>query len=80
MTHETEYMTTEDVCELYHVTRRSVYRWRRNGLIKGLKVGRAVLYTPEEVALLGERLDARDRAIREAKRAEVMASMSVNCE
>lgn len=72
---KTTYLTTEDVCETYHVTNRTVYRWRAAGVLQGVKVGRRVLYTPEEVAKLGETLDARDRAIREAKRAEAMANV-----
>lgn len=43
------YMTTEEVCALYRVTRRSVYRWRAAGKLHGVKVGRRVLFDRNEV-------------------------------
>lgn len=43
------YMTTEEVCALYRVTRRSVYRWRAAGKLRGVKVGRRVLFDRDEV-------------------------------
>lgn len=43
------YMTTEEVCRLYKVTPRTVYRWRANGQLSGVKVGRRVLFERSEV-------------------------------
>ena len=42
-------LTTEEVCALYRVTRRSVYRWRAAGKLHGVKVGRRVLFDRDEV-------------------------------
>lgn len=67
------YLTTEDVCDIYHVTRRSVYRWRTQGLLGGRKVGRRVLYTPTEVEALADAISARDSADREHRRSEVLS-------
>lgn len=50
--------TTDDVCELYGVTRRSVYRWIRSGKLDAHKVGRRNYFTPEEVfGLIGAKPD-----------------------
>lgn len=43
------YMTTEEVCALYKVTVRTVYRWRQRGHLHGVKVGRRVLFDRDEV-------------------------------
>lgn len=49
-----EYMTTEEVAALYHVCKKTVQRWRVAGKLKGVKVGRRWLYTPEAVAAMAE--------------------------
>lgn len=49
------YMTTEDICAMYHVTRRSVYRWRAAGKLHGVKVGRRVLFDRDEVEAFAHR-------------------------
>lgn len=53
------YMTTEDICAMYHVTRRSVYRWRAAGKLPGVKVGRRVLYAREDVERFAHLRDGR---------------------
>ena len=39
-----------DVMELYHVERKTVYRWIKAGRLKGRKAGRKWLFPPEAVA------------------------------
>lgn len=39
-----------DVCELYHVERKTVYRWIKAGKLAGKKAGRRWLFTREAVA------------------------------
>lgn len=53
-TYGNEYMTTEEVADLYHVCTKTVHRWRNDGKLKGVKVGRRWLYTPEAVAAMAE--------------------------
>ena len=45
-----ELLEVSDVMELYHVTRRTVYRWIEGGKLKGKKAGRRWLFTREAVA------------------------------
>lgn len=42
-------MTTEELCELLHVTRKTIYRWRMDGKLKAYRVGRQNLYAREDV-------------------------------
>ena len=53
-TEQGSYLTTEEVCNLYRVSRRTVYRWQQEGRLHGTKAGRRLLFDPSEVmALLG---------------------------
>lgn len=57
------YFTTEELCEMFGVTRRSVYRWKKAGLLSyGLKAGQSCLYTPEEVQALKSALKNRSKS------------------
>jgi len=49
-----ELLEVSDVMELYHVTRRTVYRWIEGGKLKGKKAGRRWLFTREAVAAVLE--------------------------
>ena len=44
-----ELLEVSDVMALYHVTRRTVYRWIESGRLKGKKAGRRWLFTHEAV-------------------------------
>ena len=46
------YMSTKEVAELLHVDVHTVRRWRYNGKIAGIKIGRTILYRREEVERL----------------------------
>lgn len=49
------YMTSNQICELFHITTKTVYRWRKAGRLKGQKAGRSYLYkTSDVMALLKE--------------------------
>lgn len=64
MSKEQEYLTTEDVCERFHVSRVTVYRWKQAGLLStGKKVGTRYLFTPQEIEELEEILTARDKEL-----------------
>ena len=43
-----------DVCELYHVTRKTVYRWIKAGRLEGRRAGRKWLFEREAVTALLE--------------------------
>lgn len=48
------YMTAQDVADLYHVTVRTVWRWRDSGKLREAKrAGKAVLFDRVEVEALG---------------------------
>lgn len=49
-----ELLEVSDVMELYHVTRRTVYRWIESGQLTGRKAGRRWLFTREAVAAVLE--------------------------
>lgn len=49
---ERVYMDVHDVCELYDVCERTVYRWARSGKLEGKKAGQKWLFTPEAVKAL----------------------------
>ena len=42
-------LEVKDVCDLYHVTRRTVYRWIEDGKLRGKKAGRKWLFSREAV-------------------------------
>ena len=44
-----ELLEVKDVCELYHITQRTVYRWIEAGKLKGKRAGRKWLFTREAV-------------------------------
>ena len=50
------YMTTEEVMALYHVTSRTVYRWRDAGRIHSVRAGRRLLFERVEVEALASDL------------------------
>lgn len=46
---ETEWIDTVDICHWLKVSRRTVERWRQQGLIKGRRMGGRVYYSRQEV-------------------------------
>ncbi len=44
-----ELLTEQQVAERYHVTVHSVRRWRREGRVVFLKIGRQVLFRPTDL-------------------------------
>lgn len=42
-------LEVKDVCALYHVEKKAVYRWIKAGRLEGQKAGRKWLFTPEAV-------------------------------
>lgn len=51
------YMTSNQICDLFHITPKTVYRWRKAGRLKGQKAGRAYLYKTSDVLSLLEESD-----------------------
>lgn len=56
-----DYFTVQELTELFHVTRRTVYGWMSKGYLVGTKAGKRYLFTPGEVQDLKEILSARNR-------------------
>ena len=44
-----ELLEVADVCELYHVEKKTVYRWIKAGRLKGAKAGRKWMFSREAV-------------------------------
>lgn len=42
-------LEVKDVCALYHVEKKAVYRWIKSGKLEGKKAGHKWLFTPEAV-------------------------------
>lgn len=47
-THD-DLLEVKDVCELYHVEKKAVYRWIKAGKLEGKKAGRKWMFTREAV-------------------------------
>lgn len=57
------YMTSNQICDLFHITSRTVYRWRKAGRLKGQKAGRSYLYKTSDVLALLEESDKAEKAL-----------------
>lgn len=53
--HSDEWLTDDEVAKLFKITKRTLFQWRRQGLIVVSKVGRQVLVRKSEVDALLER-------------------------
>lgn len=60
---ESVYMTSNQVCELFHVTNKTVYRWRKVGRLKGQKAGRSYLYKTSDVLALLEESNEPEKSL-----------------
>lgn len=49
------YATVEEITALFHVSRKTVYRWKDAGRLHGVKAGRRLLFSWEEVEALADR-------------------------
>lgn len=55
------YMTAKEVQELFHVSQKTVCRWRERGILKGgVKVGREYRYPTREVMAIMRQREADD--------------------
>ncbi len=52
------YVTTEEIMALYHVCRKTVYRWRDAGRLHALKAGRRLMFDRAEVEALAGSISA----------------------
>lgn len=57
------YMTSNQICDLFHITSKTVYRWRKAGRLKGQKAGRSYLYKTSDVLALLEESDKAEKAL-----------------
>ena len=48
------YITTEEICALFHVSRRTVYRWKAAGKLHPVKAGQRTLFIREEVEAMAK--------------------------
>ena len=42
--------TVKEICELFRITRQTLYRQQRRGLIKSFRIGKNIRFTEEEVS------------------------------
>lgn len=54
-----EYMTTKQVAELLHVTRKTIWKMSNDGRLKATKVGNRNIYKTEEVRAFLESCEQR---------------------
>ena len=45
-------LTADEVCKALSISGNSLWRWRRSGVLQGVKLGRKVLYRKSDVDLL----------------------------
>lgn len=46
-----EFLTIKEVCEKYRASRKTVYRWRRDGLVSSINIGQGkVLFDAKMLA------------------------------
>lgn len=48
------YYTTEEVMAMFHITKRTIYRWRDAGKIHPVKAGRRLLFDRAEIDALAD--------------------------
>lgn len=48
------YVTTEEICALFHVSRRTVYRWKAAGKLHPVKAGQRNLFIRKEVEAMAK--------------------------
>lgn len=46
---EETYLTTDEVCEMLHVSPNTLWRWNKNGYLCATKVGRTPMYKLSDV-------------------------------
>lgn len=44
-----EYVDTEKICQVFKLSKKSVARYRRQGLLKDYRIGRKIYFLPSEV-------------------------------
>ncbi|MBQ9002368.1 MAG: helix-turn-helix domain-containing protein [Eggerthellaceae bacterium] len=49
------YYTTEEVMAIFHITKRTIYRWRDAGKVNPVKAGRRLLFDRTEIDALADR-------------------------
>lgn len=56
-----DYMTAEEICELFHITRNSLYRWGARGKLRAVaKIGNRNFYLKSDVYALLDPKAAND--------------------
>lgn len=51
---ENKYYTPAEIAEMFHVTRRTVYSWMKEGKLKAFKVGKGWMISQEELNRITE--------------------------
>lgn len=44
-----EYLTTDDVCKILHVSSNTLWRWNKTGYLNSVKVGRTPMYKQSDI-------------------------------
>ena len=45
----TKLLTNREVCEIFQISRQTLFNWTKGGLIKAHRVARKIYYKPEEI-------------------------------
>ena len=46
---EEKYLTTDEVCEILHVSSNTLWRWNKTGYLNSVKVGRTPMYKQSDI-------------------------------
>jgi excisionase family DNA binding protein len=56
----TQFLTTEDVCQMFDVCRTTLYNWRKGGLLPFHRMGRKVYFLEHEITEAVKKIDFSD--------------------
>ncbi len=42
-------LTNREVCEIFQISRQTLYNWTKGGLLKAHRIARKIYYKPEEI-------------------------------
>jgi excisionase family DNA binding protein len=53
----TQFLTTEDVCQMFDVCRTTLYNWRKGGFLPFHRMGRKVYFLEHEITKAVKKID-----------------------
>ena len=66
-------LTCEQVAEIFHVHKNQVNIWRETGILKGIRTGRNIMYSQDEI----RRFQARFKGYDVSNKVHIMESLEL---